>query len=287
MSGVADPNESQRDHRTQQAAGTDPDSAEIVEAEIVDDEPPRSSAAGSASAAREPRTGPADDEEFRQYQQFLEFQRFQEWQRQQGSGGADTSAGSPWPSGPAAPEPEQRRPWWRRALRLLRYKFVRRLLYLLIVLLVLYYLVSSMLASFTGGGGSGDSSPGTGGAPPNASPQAPDSPDLVIYALYNYIGGQSPEQACALFTDSGKAAFAAAGGTPDCPSAARKARAAVTDPGAYRDPMFLSALQETGSQTLVNSCAMQVSGGPALGTMRISRQADGGWQIDQYENPRC
>jgi len=289
MSGVADPNESQRDHRTQQAAGTDPDSAEIVEAEIVDDEPPRSSAAGSASAAREPRTGPADDEEFRQYQQFLEFQRFQEWQRQQGSGGADTSAGSPWPSGPAAPEPEQRRPWWRRALRLLRYKFVRRLLYLLIVLLVLYYLVSSMLASFTGGGGSGDSSPGTGGAPPNAAPVAPGSPQRVVRALYNYVANQ-PEQACALFTETGKAAFAYSYGVGDCTTAAQRAHAQVATPASFGNPRVdqnVIVVAAGAGQAQVDSCDLGVSGGKPLGKFRMTRQPNGGWQIDQYENPRC
>lgn len=287
MSGVADPNESHRDDRSQRPdakpAAEAADSTEIVEAELVET---------SAEADRQRAApGPADDEQFRQYQQFLEFQRFQEWQRQQGAPAQDTTSQGTTPPGPAdgseSPRPPaQRVPAWKKVLRLLRYKFVRRMIYLVVILLVLYYLLHSLMVSFTGGSG-GSSAPGTGGGPQGVAPIAPNEPDLAIYALYNYIGGNSPEQACALFTDSGKAAFAASYGTGDCPSAARQARAAVTEPAGYHDPMFFNALQSTGTQTKVDSCAVQVSGGPALGTMRISRQPDGGWLIDQYAPANC
>ena len=285
---MADPNESHRDDRSQRPdakpAAEDADSAEIVEAELVET-PPEADRQRAAP-------GPADDEQFRQYQQFLEFQRFQEWQRQQGTTQqGETPPGTPPPeqdgSATGSPRrPEQRAPGWKKALGLLRYKIVRRLIYLVVILLVLYYLLHSLLVSFTGGSG-GSSAPGTGGGSQAAAPIAPGEPDLAIYALYNYIGGNSPEQACALFTDTGKTAFAASYGTGDCPSAARQARAAVTGPASYRDPMFLNALQSTGTQTKVDSCAVQVGGGPALGTMRISRQPDGGWLIDQYAPANC
>lgn len=300
MSGVADPNESHRDHRKHPEPGSaettgSSGTPEIVEAELVDDPPsttpphpdPPRAAPGSPES---PGGGPVDEEQFRQYQQFLEFQRFQEWQRQQGGDAGDARESST-AGRPAAPPraPGQHRPWWRRALRLLRYKFVRRLIYLLIILLVLYYLASSLFASFTGGGGGGNSAPGTGGAPQHAAPVTPNSPQRVVRALYNYVANQ-PEQACALFTETGKAAFAYGYGTGDCPSAMQRAHTQVTVPTSYGNPRVDQNVIEVASsagQAQVDSCDLGVTGGKPLGKFRMSRQPNGGWQIDQYENSTC
>lgn len=287
---MADPNESHRDDRSQRPdakpAAEAADSAEIVEAELVET-PPEADRQRAAP-------GPADDEQFRQYQQFLEFQRFQEWQRQQGTTQqGETPPGTPPPeqdgSATGSPRrPEQRAPGWKKALGLLRYKIVRRLIYLVVILLVLYYLLHSLLVSFTGGSG-GSSAPGTGGGSQGQAPVRPGSPQRVVRALYNDIAND-PEHACSLFTDSGEAAFAASHGVGDCKAAAQRARAQVVDPNAFGNPRVdqnVIVVVESIGQAKVSSCDLGVTGGAPLGTFRMSRQPEGGWQIDQYETTVC
>ncbi|MCX2728972.1 hypothetical protein OOZ19_01855 [Saccharopolyspora sp. NFXS83] len=275
MSGVADPNESHRDDRSPRPRPTSENTPEVVDAELVVDPPDQRTRQVSAT--------PPDDEQLRQYQQFLEFQKFQEWQRQQGE--------SPGPTGPAAPGTEdvppapprqpRGRPWWKKALGLLRFKLVRRLIYVVLILLLLNWAIGHYFGDSGGSGG------GNGGAPPNAAPITPESPQQVIRAFYNYIAHQ-PEQACALFTEPGKAAFAYHFQSGDCTTAALKAGSQVTEPSSFSSPGFTNdVMQQTGDQALVDSCSLRISGGPPLGKFRMTRQSDGGWQIDQYQPTTC
>ncbi|WP_397545387.1 hypothetical protein [Saccharopolyspora gloriosae] len=269
---MADPNESHRDDRSPRPDPT-PDTPEVVDAELVE--------VSSDQRARPANATSPDDDQLRQYQQFLEFQKFQEWQRQQGDAPGPAAGAAPGTEEPpAAPRRPRERPRWKKALGLLRFKLVRRLLYLVLILLLLLWVFSRVTDSGGGGGGNG-------GAPPDAAPITPESPQQVIRAFYNYVAHQ-PEQACALFTEPGKAAFAYHFQSGDCTTAAQKAGAQVTQPNSYSSPRFTNdVMQQTGSQALVDSCSLQVSGGPPLGKFRMTRQPDGGWQIDQYQPTTC
>ncbi|MFR9731353.1 hypothetical protein ACL03H_19155 [Saccharopolyspora sp. MS10] len=277
---MADPNESHRDDRSPRPEPT-PNTPEVVDAELVDVQPgPRAS----------PASPPADEEQFRQYQQFLEFQKFQEWQRGQGTA---PGAAPPPPAGaapPAEPPRPQRRPLWRKALGVIWSvvrPLARRLLFLAVALVLLLLLLGWAVQHYFGAGGGGGGGGGTGGVPQEAAPVTPESPQRVIRAFYGYIAHQ-PEQACALFTETGKSAFAYHFQSGDCATAASRARAQVTEPNAFGSPGFTNdVIQLTGTQALVDSCSLRVSGGPPLGKFSMSKQPDGGWQIDNYEPVSC
>ncbi|WP_433870329.1 hypothetical protein [Saccharopolyspora sp. CA-218241] len=225
-----------------------PDS-EIIDAEVVSEE---------VHAAR----GSTDAD----YQEFLEFQRFKEWKRGQ--------AGEP-PGAPPAPPPK--RPWWRRALGLLRYKFVRRLLYLLLFLLVVRMLIGYLF-------GEDDDSGSDGGGPSGAAPVISTSPQQAVRGAYNLLRGDDPGAACALFADSGKQAFALAYDAPDCPGAARAVRAQITEPGAFANPDFAhDAVEVAGDEAAAYACRIRSTGGPQLGSFGLTRQPDGGWLISAYD----
>lgn len=266
MCHVADPNASRHD-RSADDDNRLPEphaSSEIVDAEVVEDD----------GTSRSPRSTPQDDDSFRQYQQFLEFQKFQEWQRQQGEPDEPHPVGEP---------TKATTPWWKRLLRLLRFRFVRRLLYLLLLLLLLTWLYDY----YFGDSGSGGGGTGTGGAPPQSTPITSPNAKAAIRGVYNYVA-YKPETACKLFTDTGKSAFAYSYGTPTCEEAAKKANSQVTVPGTYSNPKFgADAIQETPDTAIVNSCAAEVQGGPRLGKFQLSKAPDGGWLIDNYNAAQC
>ncbi|MGP4015273.1 hypothetical protein [Saccharopolyspora sp. 5N708] len=272
MWGVADQNESPRP----QPGANLPETtrpAEIVDAEVVGGE------VVDASSATRPQQ-PSDDEEFRQYQQFLKFQQFQEWQQAQGG---DVVA--PPPAAPPAASPKK--PWWKRAVGLLRFKLVRRLIYLLLALLLLNYTIDYY---FGGSGGSGSGGTGTGGVPPDSVPVKSTNPQQAVRGVYNWLRGSDPERACDLFDAAGKSGFAAAYQAPDCATAARRVHDQITDPNAYANPDFdQNAVTEVGPEAQVLGCRMRVTGGPPLGSFKLTRQPDGGWTISAYalQTPSC
>ncbi|WP_093414238.1 hypothetical protein [Saccharopolyspora flava] len=234
---------------------------EIVDAEVVDvAEPDR--APEPSPGARAPKA--SEDAE---YQEFLEFKRFKEWQASQGGGAA------------SAPQPEK--PWWKKALGALRYKWVRRILYVLIALLLL----NLAYDHYFGGSDSSGGGSGTGGsAPVDAVPMTAQNPQQAIRSVHNYLRAVPPEQACALFDAQGKDGFGKAYGTPgDCAAAARSVHDQITDPNAYANPKFgHDAIVEAGSEAQVLGCRMQVTGGPQLGTFRLTKTPQGGWTISAY-----
>ncbi|MCI2417086.1 hypothetical protein MOQ72_06605 [Saccharopolyspora sp. K220] len=273
MWGVADQNESPRP----QPGANLPEStrpAEIVDAEVVESE-----VVDKPTSATPPQQ-PSDEEEFRQYQQFLEFQRFREWQQSQGG---DVVA--PPPTAPPAAQPKK--PWWKRALWLLRFKLVRRLIYLLLALLLIPYAIDYY---FSGGDSNSGGGTGTGGVPADSVPVKSTNPQQAVRGVYNWLRGANPERACEMFDAAGKSGFAAAHQAPDCTTAANQVHAQITDPNAYANPNFgHDAVTIVGTEAQVLGCRMQVSGGPLLGSFRLTQQPDGGWTISAYnlQTPSC
>lgn len=236
--------------------------ADVVNAEVVEE-------VTAPAPAGPPR--PAGDEEFRQYQQFLQFQKFREWQESQGGDVAVRP-----PSSPAeAPE----KPWWKKALGLLRSKLVRRLVYLLVVLLLLNWAYDH----YFGSGDSGSDSSGSGQPPVRPVPQKAPTPEDALYDLHNLLRGDDPAQACGLFDAAGQNGFAVGHQAPDCATAARQVHDQITDGSAYANPKpGPDAVVVNGPEAVVHGCRVQVRGGPQLGSLKLTRQPDGGWAISGY-----
>lgn len=281
MSDVAEPTDPHSRRPSDSAAPEDaPERApEIIDAEVVDtdtvdpDHEQRRTPRDGRTSAGGP-AGPeesSDSEAFRQYQQFLEFQKFQEWQRRHGDA-------APPPGAPASPS--RGRPWWKRSLRLLRFKLVRRLLYLLLILLLAAWFVDRLDGPDRGATGGG----GPGSDQSSVSAALPDSPSATVRAVYQYIGTGDVDVACALFTDSGKAAFANAHGAESCASAGRALYRRVTDQAQYKRLRFGGgAVTRVKSDASVSSCDITLRGGPRLGKFGLHLRPGSGWIIDNYE----
>ncbi|WP_017976844.1 hypothetical protein [Actinopolyspora halophila] len=276
MADHRDPSEHAESPERQSASAANP--PEIVDAEVVPtpeesrSEPPR---------REEPPTGPAgsdDEEAFREYQQFLEFRRFQEWQRRYGDAPPPATTGG-------SPEGARKRPWYRRALGLLRFKAVRRLLYLLVIVLVLMQLYNSMF----GGGGrdAPQGASGGGGGGGSSSAVLPESPKETAGSVYALLAGDSPTDVCLLFTETGKSEFAAAHGAENCAAAARGIHEGITNKGAYKRPGIRNIDIPRTSPVTLSSCDLSVSGGPGLGEFTLVEQGSGGWKIDSYSPAEC
>ncbi|WP_019852774.1 hypothetical protein [Actinopolyspora mortivallis] len=276
MADHRDPSESSEDpRRTPPPATNQP---EVVDAEVVPD-PAEHGTPPPTTRPPGDRDGPpsgSDEEAFREYQQFLEFRRFQEWQRRYGevSPGGDGTGGH-----------SRQRPWYRRVLRVLRFRFVRRLLYLLVLVLVLTYLYHGMF-----GGGGRQAPPGAsgGGSGQRGSAVLQTSPRGAVVAVYDLLAGDSPTDVCLLFTPSAAEQFARVHEARDCAGAARKLHGRITDRYAYKNPdLARDAARIVGDRASLSSCALRVSGGPRLGEFGMSRQPSGGWKIDGYTSADC
>ncbi|MGJ7905610.1 hypothetical protein ACOQFL_03915 [Actinopolyspora sp. H202] len=234
-------------------------------------------AAGNAGTAG--TTRPGEEDAHREYQQFLEFQRFREMRRQYG----DTPPGSePVATGGG------KRPWYRRALRLLRFKFVRRLLYLLVLLLVLMYLYNSMF-----GGGSGQGSNGAApGGEESRSAMLQRSPTAAVRAVYDELANR-PDTVCLLFDEDARSSFADVHDAANCEAVAQRLNERVSERIEYKNPdIDRNAVREFesesgGSWARISSCDLGVSGGPRLGVFRLRQESSGGWRIDGYQAANC
>lgn len=278
--------------------------AEPVEAELVENAPrqptepayplaPTHSDSDGPAEPEEPQAvpggsiSPTDAAEFRQYQEFLEFLEFKQWQREHGTPTADDSATNGPPNGlappttPASPARPPRTPWWKRALRVLRFKLVRRVLYVLLLLLLLPYALDYY---FTGSGDDAAGGGGGGGVPAGSVPITSTNPQRAVSGVYNYLRGNQPEQACLLFNEQGEAAFAAEHQGRDCPDAARQVHERITNGGEYANPGFAeNAVETAADEAAVYGCRIRTSGGPELGSFGLSKASDGGWIIASYD----
>lgn len=264
---MVDPHESRRrdDNSPAPEAGDVP---EIIDGEVVDttrDDP--------APANQEITVAAADAATF---QQFLEFQKFQEWQREHGgTSAADTPS----------------RPWWKRALSLLRYKGVRRLLYCLAVLVLAF----TAFNHFFGGGNSSDSAREShvpGNSNPAISPVQGVKPADPVKAVYGSIATNDPTTTCGEFTPQAAKEFADSVGATDCPTAVLQLHHQITgNPTAYANSVVYAfefnpdAVTTSNGQAEVPACNILAQGGPHLGTFHLQQLPNRGWRIDGYQAP--
>ncbi|MGO1056671.1 hypothetical protein [Crossiella sp. CA198] len=164
--------------------------------------------------------------------------------------------------------PKQRT--WRN--RLIKYGAIAAVL-----IFAYFYFFSCEDSPLRGGGGTG----GSAGQQDQTVQQT--SPKEAVRTVYHYVAGD-PKQACAVFSATGKAAFAKSFGVPDCPQAAQAAAAKVTDKSRYANPDFPeNAAFTSGSTSEIRSCDLGVTGGDRLGVFILTKQGDGGWVITGHE----
>jgi hypothetical protein len=126
----------------------------------------------------------------------------------------------------------------------------------------------------------------TPGTSPSARPgdtgsvSLPTTPRAPVDALLNYLA-QGSADGCQLFSDAGKAAFAKAQGTSDCPAAVTAFRGRITDPRRYGEPIGGDVnVDQQGSGTFAaDACKLVWAGytmdgelpppGPQLGRLVI------------------
>lgn len=192
-----------------------------------------------------------------------------------------------------------RRPWWKRALGLLRFKLMRRLLYVVLVLLLL----NAALDYYFGGNDSDNAGGGTVSPARQEQRQAAlrsKTPSQAIIRFYDLLAAYQPPgsgfsptdpgRACLLLTPGARSAFAEQHTASDCRSAAQKLnRERITVPRAYTSPDIPEnavVINEAIGDAKVRSCQLVVTGGPRLGNFGL-KKSNGTWVIDGYEPADC
>jgi hypothetical protein len=123
------------------------------------------------------------------------------------------------------------------------------------------------------------------------APATPAGLQGTVGLFYKHVAHNSPDNACNLFADDGRARkeFADAVGARDCQSAVRKLHDQVTDVSGYEMPGFTPEMTRppTGQTVEISSCAMTVRGGPVLGRFTLRRQQNDTWIISGYATETC
>jgi hypothetical protein len=180
-------------------------------------------------------------------------------------------------------QPPARRPAWQRFVRT---KAFRKLIYVLIIVLVLVWGYNHYFGATEDNDPQGAAGPGSVQEPGRLSP----SPQQAVIALYKLVAQGGATEACTLvFDHQGGMAFAQDYGEQTCEAAIAKVAAQVTVEGrnTYAAPKITDdALVVTGSSAVLDSCKLNVRGGPALGRLLLSGN-DAGWVISGHEAQTC
>lgn len=242
---------------------------EVIEGEAVEVESGKEVARGGdgASQSARPSTGAGGTDD-REYQEFLEFKKFKEWQATHGGGTA-----------PGAP-----RPWWKKALGLLRYKAIRRALYLLIALLLLNWAYNHYFGSNER---VDEENPVQAHRDHlHTNPIRQTKPMNAVRTVYDALATE-PDKVCQKFTAEGRRGFARGNQAPDCQTAVDAITAQITEPMRFKNPNFTGAALDPaqGDDVTIRACDTQVTGGPNLGDFRLHREPTGGWVIVSLSAP--
>jgi hypothetical protein len=230
-----------------------------------------------------PPPPPVDPEAVRQFQQFQQFQELMRQQRDEGF-----PQGPPPPPGFLQPwgQPPPKPPLWKRALRTVGGKLVTLGFVALLLLAGGYWLVSKLPGS-----GAPDS-PGkpheVGGKKSEATLIYETDPRNAVQKIYDDIAQNDAESACGRFTDEARAEFAAhfdtLGTTCEAVVAALNQQITTGQKSEYANPRFPPSVNTnpTTDSVPVSSCALEVTGGPRLGLLTVSkiqRSVGGQWIV--------
>ncbi|GHE96838.1 hypothetical protein GCM10017786_31870 [Amycolatopsis deserti] len=256
---------------------------------------------GSAVEPAQPQLDPEQLRQFQQFQQFQDFLRYQEAQRQ-GNGQLVPTQNAPvqsapgytpptqaGPGGPPVlpppygqlqpapqPGPKIRAPKWAKRL-------AGKLLSALLFLIVL--IVAGKLAynHFFPEDDPDLPASQTGGGTYHTNEILSVNPYEAARQVYQQVAYGQPDRACGLFETATQQKFAADLRYPDCREAVLDLKKQVTNMTAYAGSLpFGSSQPVQGTVVRIDSCAYQISGGPALGVFVVTKVGDQ-WLITGHE----
>jgi hypothetical protein len=244
----------------------------VADNEHPREQPPADLVPGDSSAAPPPAHRPPTEITQEQIRQFQEFQRFQELMREQGlpPGTPPPSGGLP-PWGP--PPPKQSLP--KRLLKATVSKIVTGLV-ILAVLVVAGYLAVDY---FFGENDLADhpQAHDTGGGKATTNLIYETSPRNAVLKVYDDIAQGDAKSACSRFTDAARDQFtknmSEYGSTcAEIVTTINRSVAAQHMKSDYANPWIPgSAVPTSGDTVSVSSCAIEVTGGPRLGLLTLSK----------------
>jgi hypothetical protein len=249
---------------------------------------------GDGSTAPAPPPAPRQPAQISpdEVRQFQEFQRFQELMRQQAEQGVPP--GTPPPGqlwGPPPPKPSLPK----RLLKAAVSKVITGLVVLAILVLAGYFAINYFF------GEDHDQLPAsqTGGGKATTNLIFETTPRNAVLKVYDDIAQGDTKSACSRFTDDGRAQF-----TKDMSQYGNTCAEIVTTiyrgvaanhmKSEYANPWIPGSAvpSTTGNSVSVSSCAMEVTGGPRLGLLTLSKiphseSAGGGdaqWIVSGHES---
>jgi hypothetical protein len=173
-------------------------------------------------------------------------------------------------------------PTWQ---KILRNKWLHRLLWLVIIILLATWGVPKLVHHYFGG--ETDTSGGSAALPlpKEQSGELPEHAHDAVYDVYLFIAGNHPVQACFPFSNTAAVQFANAAGTGnDCQKAVTQLHSQLTNANAYANTSLSQLPIVQGTTVVVSSCDFDVTGGPRLGTFTVTQQSQG-WEITDYAAP--
>ena len=241
---------------------------------------------GAEPAPATPPPPPVDPEAVRQFQQFQQFQELMRRQKEEGF-----RQGTPPPAGFLQPwgQPPPKPPWWKRTLKTVGGKLVTLALVALLVAAGAYWLISKLP------GNGPPTSPGkpheVGGKKAETNLIYETDPRNAVQKIYDDIAQDDPTSACGRFTEAARAEFADhfADLGPSCEGIVKALNAQVVtgQKSEYANPYFPSSvnLNPTTGSVQVSSCALEVTGGPRLGLLTVSKignSVGGQWIVTRH-----
>jgi hypothetical protein len=215
-------------------------------------------------AAPPPAVRPPTEVTPEQVRQFQEFQQFQELMRQQSEKGLPPP---PWPA------PPQKESLPKRLLKATVSKIVTGLVVLAILVLAGWFAIDY----FFGPDVNQPTASQTGGGKAETNLIFETTPRNAVLKVYDDIAQGDPKSACSRFTDDARAEFtrnmSEYGKTcGQIVETIHNAVAADRMKSEYANPWIPgSAVPTAGDTVSVSSCAMEVTGGPRLGLLTLSK----------------
>lgn len=246
----------------------------------------------SVPPPREPAIPPIDPEAVRQFQQFQQFQELMRQQQEQGfRQGTPPPPGYLQPWGELGEQARPREPLWRRALRPIAGKLVTAAIVAVLLAGAAYWLLDKL---------PGSGPPESPGPPHKVGGKKAETnliyeldPRNAVQKVYDDVAQGDPTSACGRFTEEARAEFAdhfsGLGGSCEEIVRALNAEVAPGQKSEYANPRFPPSVNTnpTSDSVSVSSCALEVTGGPRLGLLtvsRIGRSVGGQWIVTRHDS---
>jgi hypothetical protein len=243
-----------------------------------------------APASPPPPPPAIDPEQVREFQEFQQFRELMRQQREQGfPQGTPPQPGSLQPWGPP---PKPRDPLWRRALRPIASKVISLAVVAALLAIGGFWLLQKL---------PGSGPPERPGPPPHEAGGKKAETNLIfeedprnaVQKIYDDIAQNDPESACGRFTEQARAEFADhfadLGGSCEDVVKALTAQVEAGQKSEYANPHFPSWVNTnpTSDSVPVSSCTLEVTGGPRLGLLTVSKiknSVGGQWIVTRHDD---